>query len=132
MFGKIRELKNLIADTFTSTHGSSEFELNKNDFGKIFGETAMIEQIAERTAIKIKGINDAKAVVDSPRGNLALKVRFTVGIKQDYSANEVSANLISEVKKILDEMCGIVNATVDVRITSVRNSEKVEKKRRVK
>lgn len=131
MFGKFRELKNLIAATFTSRHGSSEFELKKNDYGRIYGETAMIERIAERTAIKIKGINNANAVVDSPRGNLALKVRFTIGIKQDYSANEVSANLISEVKKILEEMCGIVNATVDIRITSVKNPEKVERKRRV-
>ena len=60
---------------------------------------------------------------------MTLKVRFNVGIKQDYSANDVSAKLIGEVKKVLDEMCGIVNATVDVRITNV---EKVEQKRRVK
>lgn len=131
MFGKFFELKNLIADTFTSKHGSSEFALKKNDYGIIYGETAMIEKIAERTAIRVKGVNNAGAVVDSPKGNLALKVRFTIGIKQDYSANEVSTNLISEVKKVLDEMCGIV-ATVDVKITSVKNSEIAERKRRVK
>ena len=129
MFGKFRELTNLIAETFSSKHGSSEFEIKKNDFGKIYGETVLIEQIAERTARGIKGIYHAKAMVDSPQGNVTLKVRFNVGIKQDYSANDVSAKLIGEVKKVLDEMCGIVNATVDVRITNV---EKVEQKRRVK
>lgn len=129
MFGKFRELTNLIAETFSSTHGSNEFEISKNNFGIIFGETAMIERIAERTAKRIKGIYNAKAVVDSPKANVTLKVRFTVGIKQDYSANDVSAKLIGEVKKGLDEMCGIVNATVDVRITDV---EKVEQRRRVK
>jgi uncharacterized alkaline shock family protein YloU len=101
----------------------------KNDFGKIYGETALIEQIAERTAKKIKGIFSAKAVVDSPTGSAPLKVKFSLIIKQDYSANDVSASLVSEVSKVLEKMCGIVNATVDVRITDV---ERVERKRRVK
>ena len=129
MFGKFLELKNLLTLTFSSGHGSVEFEIDKNDFGKIHGETALIERIAEKTARKIKGISNVAATVDSPKGDLPLKVKFTLGIKQDYSANDVSASLTGEVKKVLDEMCGIVNATVDIRITDV---ERVERKRRVK
>ena len=129
MFGKFLELKNLLAETFSSGHGSIEFELKKTDFGKIHGETALVEQIVERTAKKIKGISKAKATVDSPKDIMPLKVKFTLIIKQDFSANDVSASLVSEVKKVLNEMCGIVDATIDVRITDV---EKVERKRRVK
>lgn len=129
MFGKFRDLKNLLTETFSSKHGSFEFVFKKNDFGKIYGETALIEQIAERTAKKIKGIFSAKAVVDSPASSAPLKVKFSLVIKQDYSANDVSASLVSEVSKVLEKMCGIVNATVDVRITDV---ERVERKRRVK
>ena len=129
MFGKFLELKNLLTSTFSSEHGSVEFEIKKTDFGKIHCETALIERIAEKTAIKIKGIQKAMATVDSPKGNESLKVKFTLSIKQDYSANDLSASLVKEVRKILDEVCGIVNATVDVRITEV---ERVERKRRVK
>lgn len=129
MFGRFRELKNLLTSTFSSGHGSVEFELKKNDFGKIHGETALIEQISERAARKIKGISNAKATVDSPQGGLPLKVKFNLIIKQDYSANDISESLIDEVKKVLDEMCGIVNATVDIKITDV---ERVERKRRLK
>ena len=129
MFGKFLELKNLLTSTFSSGHGSVEFEIDKNDFGKIHGETALIERISEKTARKIKGISNAKATVDSPKGNAPLKVKFTLVIKQNYSANEVSENLSVEVRKDLEEMCGIVNATVDVKITDV---ERVERKRRVK
>ncbi|MBQ6975195.1 MAG: hypothetical protein IJQ16_01395 [Selenomonadaceae bacterium] len=129
MFGKFRELKNLLTETFSGGQGTVEFELKKTDFGKIHCETALIERIAGRSAKRIKGIHSAKATVDSPKGNAPLKVKFTLVIKQNYSANEVSENLSVEVRKDLEEMCGIVNAMVDVRITDV---EKVERKRRVK
>ncbi len=129
MFSKIKSLKNLIAETFTSTHGSSEFELQKNDLGFVYAETSMIERIAERAAKSIKGVHKVSALVDKPVGTLPLKVRFSVVIKQDYSANEISAKLINDIKNFLNETCGIINATVDVRITDV---ERAVKNRRVK
>lgn len=123
MFNKIKSLKNLIAETFTGNHGSIEFELLKTDHGLIYEETAIIERIAERTARAIKGIHKASAVADKPVGTAPLKVRFNVVIKQNYSANDLSEKLIGEVKKNLDELCGIMNATVDVKITDVERSE---------
>lgn len=123
MFNKILSLRNLITETFSSKHGSIEFELLKNDFGLIYEETAVIERIAERTARAIKGIHKVSAVADKPTGTVPLKVRFNIVIKQDYSANDLSAKLIGEVKKNLDELCGIMNATVDVKITDVERSE---------
>ena len=95
----------------------------KNDFGLIYEETAVIERIAERTARAIKGIQKVSAVADKPSGTVPLKVRFNIVIKQDYSANDLSAKLIGEVKKNLDKLCGIMNATVDVKITDVERSE---------
>ena len=129
MFGKFLEIKNLIADTFTSTHGSVEFELDKNDYGFITCETALIEQIARRVAMKINGIHNAKATVDKPAKNLPLKVRFVLVLKQDFSANDVSARLSDDLKSYLKEKCGIVGVTIDIKISDV---ERVERKRRVK
>ena len=129
MFDKIKSLKNFLAGTFTNAHGSSEFEIQKNDLGFVYGETSMIERIAERVAKSIKGVHKVAALVDKPVGTLPLKVRFSIVIKQDYSANEISAKLISEIKNFLNETCGIINATVDVRITDV---ERATKTRRVK
>jgi hypothetical protein len=48
VFDKIFGLKNIFKGTFPSAHGSKEFELKKNDFGKIFCETSLIEQITEK------------------------------------------------------------------------------------
>ena len=129
MFGKFLEIKNLIADTFTSTHGSVEFELDKNDYGFITCETALIEQIARRVAMKINGIHNARVTVDKTARNLPLKVRFVLVLKQDFSANDVSARLSDDLKSYLKEKCGIVGVTIDVKINDV---ERVERKRRVK
>lgn len=129
MFNRIKSLRNLITETFTSRHGSSEFELMKNDFGMVYEETAVVERIAERTAKTVKGVHKVSAVADKPSGTLPLKIRFSIVIKHDYSANDISARLIGEVKKNLNEMCGIMNATVDVKITDV---ERAELNRRVK
>ena len=129
MFNKFKTLKNLITETFTSKHGSSEFELQKNDFGFVYEETAVVERIAERAARSVKGVHKVSAVADKPFGTLPLKIRFSVVIKQDYSANDLSENLIGEVQKNLYELCGIMNATVDVKITDI---ERTEINRRVK
>ena len=129
MFGKFLEIKNLIADTFTGAHGSVEFELDKNDYGFITCETALIEQFAKRIAMKNKGVYKATATVDKPARNLPLKVRFVLVLKQDYSANDVSAQLGDELRKFLKEKCGIVGVTIDVKVNDV---ERVERKRRVK
>lgn len=129
MFNKILSLRNLITETFNSKHGSVEFELLKTDYGLIYEETTIIERIAERTARAIKGIHKVYAVADKPTGTMPLKVHFNIVIKQDYSANDLSAKLIGEVKKNLVELCGIMNATVDVKITDV---ERAELNRRVK
>ncbi len=129
MFGKFLEIKNLIADTFTSKHGSVEFELDKNDYGVITCETALIEQFATRIATKIKGIHKAQATVDKPARNLPMKIRFVLVLKQNFSANEISARLSDELKNFLKEKFGIVGVTIDIKISDV---ERVEQKRRVK
>jgi len=129
VFGKFLEIKNLIADTFMSSHGSVEFELDKNDYGVITCETALIEQFATRLAMKNKGVHKATATVDKPARNLPMKVSFVIVLKQDFSANDVSARLSDNLKSYLKENCGIVGVTVDVKINDV---ERVERKRRVK
>ena len=129
MFGKFLEIKNLIADTFMSKHGSVEFELLKTDYGVITCETALIEQVAKRVALKNKGIHKATATVDSPTRNFPIKVSFVIVLKQNYSANDVSARLKDDVKNFLKEKCGIISVAIDVKVVDV---ERVEKKRRVK
>ncbi len=129
MFEKIRAIKNLFSGKFNVTHGSSEVELQKTNFGFIYCETALMERIVAKAAKKVKGISDAKVVIDRPVGNYPLKVQFTLMITQICSANEVSESLIDETKRALDYACGIKNVTVDVKIAGV---EKVEQKRRVR
>ena len=129
MFGKLFEIKNLIADTFTSKHGSVEFELDKNDYGFITCETALIEQFAMRIAMKSNGVHKAKVTVDKPARNLPLKISYVLVIKQNFSTNDVSDRLKDGLKNYLKEMCGIVGVVIDIKISDV---ERVERKRRVK
>ena len=129
MFEKIRAIKNLFSGKFNVTHGSSEVELQKTNFGFIYCETALMERVVARAAKKVKGVGDVKVVIDKPAGNYPLKVQFTLVITQICPANEISESLIDETKRTLDYTCGIKNVTVDVKITGV---EKVEQKRRVR
>lgn len=88
-----------------------------------------MERIVAKVAKKVRGISDTKVVIDRPAGDYPLRVRFTLVITQNCSANKVSESLIDETKRALDYTCGIKNVTVDVKITSI---ERVEQKRRVR
>lgn len=129
MFGKFQAIKDFFSGKISVTHGSSEVELNKTNFGFIYCETALMERIVAKVAKKIKGIRDAKVVVDKPFGNYPLKVRFSLMIAQDCSANDLSETLVEKSKQALRDTCGIKNAVVEVRVTDV---ERVEQRRRVK
>lgn len=130
MFNKILGLKNFFKGTLSNAHGSVEFELKKTDFGKLFCETSVIERLAERVAKKSKGIHDVSVIADRPMSNISpLKVRYTVVLKQNFSANDVSAEISDALKKILKEMIGIVDVVTEINVTGVEQSEL---KRRVK
>ena len=130
MFDSILKIKNFFKGTFSNAHGSVEFELKKTDFGRIFCETSLIERLAERSAKKVKGVHDVSVIADKPMSNVApLKVRYTVILKQNFSANDVSAEISDALKKILSDMFEIVDVTIDIRVTGV---EQVELKRRVR
>ena len=130
MFDNIFKIKNFFKGTFSNSHGSVEFELKKTDFGRIFCETSLIERLAERSAKKVKGVHDVSVIADKPLSNVSpLKVRYTVILKQNFSANDVSAEISDALKKILSDMFEIVDVTIDIRVTGV---EQVELKRRVR
>ena len=130
MFDSIFNIKKFFKGTFKSSHGSVEFELKKTDFGRLLCETSLIEQLSERSAKKVKGVHDVSVIADKPLSNVSpLKVRFTIILKQGFSANDVSAEISDALKKILSDMFEIVDVTIDVRVTGV---EQVELKRRVR
>ena len=130
MFSNIFKIKNFFKGAFTNAHGSVEFEVQNTDFGKIFCETSLIERLAEMTARKVKGVHDVSVIADKPISNFnPLKVRYNVVLKQGFSANDVSAEISDALKKILVEMIGIIDVTIDIKVTGV---EQVEIKRRVK
>lgn len=130
MFDSIFNIKKFFKGTFKSSHGSVEFELKKTNFGKLFCETSLIESLAERSAKKVKGVHNVSVIADKPISNMApLKVRFTVVLKQGFSANEVSTEISDALKKILKAMCEIVDVVIDIKVTGV---EQVEQKRRVR
>lgn len=130
MFDSIFKIKNFFKGSFSNAHGSVEFELKKTDFGRLYCETSLIEQLAERSAKKVKGVHDVSVIADRLLNDIApLKVRYTVIIKQNFSANDVSAEISNALKKILEEMIGIVDVIIDIKVTGVEQSEL---KRRVK
>ena len=130
MFDSIFKIKNFFKGTFSNAHGSFEFELKKTDCGRIYCETSLIEQLAESSAKKVKGVHDVSVIADRLLNDIApLKVRYNVILKQGFSANDVSAEISNALKKILEEMIGIVDVIIDIKVTGVEQSEL---KRRVK
>ena len=117
--------------TFISARTSDEFILRKNDFGKISTETFAIQRVVERAAVSVEGITSATASIDKVIENSPLKIRFSLELTENHSVQDVSRDLVAEVRKVLEEIFSIIDVEIYVRVTDVsRPAEK--KKRRVR
>lgn len=130
MLNRLKNLTNLIGSTFSTARVGGEFFLLDNNFGKIYIETGAIKRIIEH--IKVEGIDDIKAVVETPAKNTPLKIRLTLGMAQSYSAKELTDTLIGEINRMLKTDFEITDALINIKITQVTNTVKEKKTRRVR
>lgn len=124
-------IRNLFGNTFRITQKGEEFTLRENDFGTIYLDTSVIRRIVEHT--KIFGVHEIKRVfVDKPSEEVPLNIRLSLTIDHDLSAVKIGEALREEIKRELNQLFGIVNATFDIRVTRITNEIPAKNKRRVR
>ena len=128
----INRFKNFIGKNFpktfrTASTGNS-FPLKNTNFGKINVECDLIRRIVERSVKEIDGIYSATATVDPPTEKNALQIRFALTLNQGTSAQSVSAQLVKNVKEVLEENLQIIDVEIYMRVTDI--SQPVQKKSR--
>lgn len=131
MFGRIKDLKKLIGDTFGSSRASGEFLLRENDFGTVNVEIDVIRRIVERT--RLEGVHEiSNIIIDAPTVTRPLQIRFSLVIFQNYSAPILGANLRDAIKEELKNLLDIRDALFDIRVTQINQNLPEVKKRRVR
>jgi hypothetical protein len=131
MFKRIKDLKNLIGNTFGATRLSGEFLLRETDFGTIHVETDVIRRIIERT--RLEGVHEINnIIIDAPTVNLPLQIKLDLVILQNYSAPILGAKLRDAIKEELKNILDIRNALFDIRVTKINQNLPEIKKRRVR
>ena len=114
--------------SFISTQSSEEFILARNDFGIIGAETSAIQKVINRSASSVRGISDASATVDKVAENLPLKIHFTLELEQNFSVNDVSKDLVSVVRRDLENFFAIIDVEIYVRVTDISRPPKPKKR----
>lgn len=131
MFNRIKNLKNLIGNTFVATRSSGEFLLRETDFGTVNVEIDVIRRIVERT--RLEGVHEiSNVIIDAPTVNRPLQIGFSLVILQNYSAPVLGANLRDAIKEELKNLLDIRDALFDIRVTQISQNLPEVKKRRVR
>lgn len=124
--------KNFNKRTFRTSSTGDLFTLRNTDFGKINVETDMIRRVVERVTADIEGVNDIGATVEKPTDRDSLKIRFSIVLEQNYSAQSISAELVKRVREVLQEYFEIADVEVYMRVENVMQSADKKNKRRVR
>lgn len=124
--------KNFNTRTFRTSSTGDLFTLRNTDFGKINVETDMIRRVVERVTADIEGVSDISATVEKPTDRDSLKVRFSIVLEQNYSAQNISAELVKRVREILQECFEIADVEIYMRVENVMQSADKKNKRRVR
>lgn len=124
--------KNFNTRTFRTSSTGDLFTLRNTDFGKINVETGMIRRVVERVTADIEGVNNIGATVEKPTDRDSLKIRFSVVLEQNYSAQNISAELVKKVREILQECFEIADVEIYMRVENVMQSADKKIKRRVR
>lgn len=135
----LQRFKNFIGKNFpksfpksfrTSSTGDS-FTLKTTDFGKINVECDLIRSIVERAAKEIEGIQEVNALVKPPTEKFSMDITFSFSLLQGYSAQNISAKLAGDVKKIMSEIFQINDIGIHINIYDIVQVPK-KKNRRVR
>lgn len=124
--------KNFNTRTFRTSSTGDLFTLRNTDFGKINVETGMIRRVVERVTADIEGVNNIGATVEKPTDRDSLKIRFSIVLEQNYSAQNISAELVKKVREILQECFEIADVEIYMRVENVMQSADKKIKRRVR
>lgn len=124
--------KKLQKNAAVSRKTSGEFVLQKNNLGIISAELATVQRYVEKAAIEVDGITAARASVDMADEKSPLKIRFALELAQNFSVQDVSADLVKGVQKILQNIFSLPDAEIYIKVTDVSASAQKKRVRRVR
>lgn len=133
MLEKIKNLKSLIGNTFstTSTRSGGEFLLRETDFGTIHADSNIIRQMVESK--HVEGVQEIRnIVIEVPTEKNLLNIKLNLVIGQSYSAPVIGAKLRDAIREDLRTCLTIDDALFDIRVTQINQSVPEKKKRRVR
>lgn len=131
MLKRIKNLKNLMGNTFGATRSGGEFLLRETDFGTIHAETDIVRRIVERT--RLQGVHEINnVIIEAPTASKPLQLQLSLVILQNYSAPKLGANLRDAIKEELEKILDIRDALFDIRVTQITQELPEKPKRRVR
>ena len=110
--------------TFRTVRTGDLFTLRNTDFGKINVESDMIRRVVERAVTDIEGVHEISAEVEKPTEGNSLKVRFSLALEQDYSAQNIGAELAKRVREVLQDMFQIADVEIYMRVKDIAQAQK--------
>ena len=116
--------KNFTNKTFRTVRTGDLFTLRDTEFGKVNVETDMIRRVVERAVIDIDGIDEISAIVEKPTGGSSLKIRFSIVLQQDYSAQNIGAELVKRVREVLQDVFQIADVEIYMRVKDIAQAKK--------
>ena len=131
MLKGLKNLKNILDSTFSTSRASGEFLLRETDFGTVHVDVSIIQRMIER--VKIEGVHEIKnMVIDAPTTHSPLKIKLNLVIGQSYSAPVIGAKLRDRIREDLKNSMSIMDALFDIRVAQINQVASEKKKRRVR
>ena len=128
-FGKFFKNLKSKGNNFIKTQASSEFILQRNNFGVVGAETSAVQKVVARISKEVRGISDSSVFVEKFSEISPLKLHFTLELEQNFSVNDVSKDLVSAVREELEKIFAIIEVEIYVRVTDISQPAKKEKRR---
>ena len=124
--------KNFKSKTFRTIRTGDLFTLRNTEYGKINVESDLIRRVVERATADIAGVCEISAIVEKPTERNSLKIRFSLVLEQNYSAQSISKELVEKVRGVLREYFQIADVEIYMRVENVMQSVDKKIRRRVR
>lgn len=121
--------------TRPAEHAKGEYLVLQNEAGAVRVALDAVRRLVEQTATGLPGIRLARAKVyrvHSGRGAEAadqLKLVLDLSIGRGLNVNEVSASAAKEIREELQEVMGLSDVALDLRVTSLSDAALPSKRR---
>ena len=116
--------KNFTNKTFRTVRTGDLFTLRNTEFGKINVESDLIRRVVEREVTDIEGVHELSATVEKPTERKSLVIRFSMALEQNYSAQNISVELVKRVRKVLQDMFQIADVEIYMRVKDIAQAQK--------